>query len=450
MKKLLILPLLLLLILFSLYHNEAEGNIESRESNTSSKSKILEVSKEIVETYNMSYDELNNSEEKKEEEKPLKLKIEGELNTTKEKVLYFSAKLENIDNVEGCNYFWYENGEPLTMGRKVELSFTKGEHPLFIKAKCGEKETNTTVTVNAYDYYMVERFHYDAYYGTLEYKEKEIQNHLGRYLLRDDGTWSKDSYEYNEENRMVENKSEYYLYPEETKIVRYEYDEEGHIVKETTLDVDGNVIYIIARTYDDKGEILTTMGGADENSLSEENYKNRYGYYDEETYYKDNATDEVEQKDEHKRLFNEDNQTIYSEDDYGDMKIVIESEYNEKKQLSREHRVMTTVYGSRENTVFYDDQQNTIKRESKRRSNYNGGEYFCHKETKMTYNKEGQRVTSQEVLLGGECYYLNEAEQHYSYDKDGRVKTISSSFDGEKGYTTLKVVETYTNELDIW
>ena len=446
MKKLLILPLLLLLILFAFYHNEAEGNIETQESNTSSKREIVDVSKEIVETYTRNYDELNKSKETKEEEKKsLKLKIEGDLNTTKKTLIYFTAKLENIDNIEGCNYFWSENGNYLTMGRKVQLSFTKGEHPLFIKVICDERETNTTITVNAYDYYMVETFHYDAYYGILKYKEKEIQNHLGDYLLRDDGTWSKNTYMYNEENRIVENRREYYHYPEVTKTIRYEYDEKGNILKETTFDRDGNIIYIVMKTYNDKGEILTTQSGEDENSLTEENDYSQEGII----YYDDNSTDEVEQKYTHINRVNDDNQTIYKEDDYGYFNIVSEFEYNENKKLSKEHSVVTSYDEVKESTIFYDDQENIIKRELKQKSTSDDIEYFCHKETKMRYNNKNQMTSSQDVLLGGECIFLDEVERHYSYDKEGVVNKVSSTFDEEKGYTTLKVVETYTNELGI-
>ena len=436
-KKLLIVPVLLTIVIFSFSHEDVVGKQNSKKSVL-----IVEEEKtlveEIVNVYNNDLDEINSTSE--DEEEKFSVEIKGELNTTKEKLITLTTTVKNSDNLDACNFFWSEDETLIAIGPTLEMSFEKGEHIINLRALDSDgNEANATVTLNAYDYHMVTKLHYNAYYGNLEYTEKDIMNHKGRYLLMDDGTFSKYIYAYDDEGRTIESQSKYYDYPTENQTSRYEYDEQGNRVKELTLNANDEIIYMIIYEYDEDGVLVSTKSGEDENSLSSENYSE----YEGSVYYEDTNLNETNSND--KKEYNDNGKLVYEEMYYGSMKIVSEYVYNENDKLTKEMSTMTSEYRKSTRTNFYDAKGQLISFERL----YSYDDFECHYRRDYTYDSEGYTLTKVDQLLGGDCPYINEVKEKYSYDKDGQVKSINSTIDGEKGYTTLEVVETYTNILEI-
>jgi len=437
-KKILIVPLLLTIVIFSFSHEDVMRKqiIEKHMALPEKEHSLVE---EIVDVYNSDLDEIN-ATTKEDEEKKFTVEIKGELNTTKETLITLTTKVKNYNNLDACNFFWSEEGTLLGIGSTLEMSFEKGEHKIFLRAlDSNGNEANATVILNAYDYHMITKLHYNAYYGNLEYTEKDIMNHKGRYLLMDDGTFSKYIYAYDDEGRTIESKSEYYDYPTENQTRRFEYDEQGNRVKEMTLNSNDEIIYMIIYEYDEDGVLISTKSGTDENSLSSENYNE----YEGSVYYEDTNLNDTNSND--KKEYNDNGKLVYEESYYGSMKIISEYDYNEEGKLTKDVSTMTSESRKSVRTNLYDDKSQLISFERL----YSDNDYQCHYKRDYTYNSEGAVLTKIDQLLGGECPYIDEVKKNYAYDNDGKIKSISSTIDGEKGYTTLKVIETYTNILEI-
>ena len=438
--------MLLALAIFGLYHDDVVGKQSEEVKYTlpheEAPQNEVPLYEGVLEVYNTNFDEMNKTTEE-EEEKVFSVEISGELNTTKETEILLKAVVKHAKNLQACNYFWYENNVTIGIGESLEMAFDKGEHIITVRAlESNGDATYTTVTIRAYDYYMVIREHYNAYYGNLEYSEKEIQNHKGRYLLMDDGTFVKDSYLYDDEYRMIENKYEYYNYPTENKTVRYEYDEQGNRTKETTLNSEGEVIYVVVSIYED-GNLTSSISGVDEDSLSSENYKERYNYY--YPVYTEESGNGVENN-EDKKEYNDNGKVTYEEVNYGHMKLIHEYSYDENDKLVKEISSMQSERRFNARTSYYDDKSHVTSFERKY-GDENG--VRCHYKTLYTYNSEGNTKSRVDQLLEGDCPYMSEVKKNYNYDKNGNIKSIDATLDGEQGYTTLKVIKSYTNELDL-
>ena len=443
MKKILIVPILLALVIFGLYHEDVVGKHSEADTHSLPNKELplneVPLYKEIVEVYNTDYDEMNETEEKKE----FSVEIQGDLNTTKETTIVLTAVVKNAENVQACNYFWSENNKTIDIGQNLEMSFTKGEHVITVRAlDANGEDTYATVIVRAYDYYMVVREHYNAYYGNLEYTEKEIKNHRGQYLLMDDGTYLRDAYVYDDQYRMIENTYKYYMYPTENKTVRYEYDNQDNRVREATFDGNGEMIYLIVNSYDEDGNLTLIQSGKDEDSLSSEQYNEQYIYASP---YSEDSTSESTTSNVRKE-YNENGKVTYEEVNYSDMQFIYEYAYAENDRIIKESSSMQSDGRFNSRTSYYNEKSQVSSYERKY-GDENG--VICHFKIAYTYNSEGNTATKVDQLLEGDCPYISEVKRSYNYDKNGLVKSIDSSLDGEKGYSTLKVIKTYTNELEL-
>jgi len=447
MKKLLLVPMVLILIIFSLYPEEIDG------MDTSTKGKVTqEIQREeaILDIYNNSKNEINTSIELNETiEEKFSVEIKGDLNTTKETVITLTALVKNAQKLEACNYFWYKGKELIDLGVTLERAFEKGEHHITLVVKdANSQETNTSVIVRAYNYQSITRLHYDAYYGHLIYEARIITNHKGQYVLNDNGIYSKRFYLYAAEGNLVEENVEYYLHSEQNRKIEFTYDSAGNRLSSQTFNVDGKSIEYMLNVYDDNGSLTNTKYGTSPDDINE--YDNVYGqiYYEAMPY---DSTVYVEEKVPKDIVeVNDNGQVIYEERYYGDIKVVNKMTYNEENKLVKSERSSKSSYDESSTITEYDEKGNAIDIEKKYEFMGHGS---CHYRSKNTYTDSRQIKSDVSLILGGECpAYIDEVKRIYSYDNEGNILNIKASTDDgdvDEAFTTLKVIKEYSNEIDI-
>ena len=439
MKKILIIPMLLSLIIFAFYHQESNKKEHVIKINKNIQEEIP-IYNEIIEIYNNSKNELNSTNKK------FKISVGSDINTTREKMITLNVKLENTQNIDTCNYFWYKEKNIIGIGSSVSHSFEKGEHKITVQVVCDKgDEANTSLWVRAYDYYTIRREHYNAYYGELEYTEIDILNYKDKYILMDDGIFSKYSYEYDEAGHTTQIKNEYYQYPNENETTQYEYDEAGNKIKEIILNAKGEIIYMTVNRYSEDGNLTSSKSGKDENSLIEDRYEN-------ESYvnisYTDSDDEESEMNIEEVKKYNDDAKLIYEEMNYGKIKFIYEYKYNEDV-LVKDVTNIVSENKSQSRINIYNDKAEVVTVERKFTTAKNTS---CHYETNYSYTDKGDIKSKVDVLLEGECPYLDDVKRIYNYDNQGNQKSTHAIVDGDEvNYiTTLKVIKSYTNELEIY
>ncbi len=443
MKKLLIVPALLALTLFSIYHYKIEGKKVYEEPTA-----IVKMEQDVLMIQNEIYSA--KKEDNASEVRLFKVVTTAEINTTRDNEMTLSAKVENVSNAEACNFFWYEDEELIGMGSTLEQSFSKGEHVITVMAKDGEgHESNATVTVTAWDYKKIETLHFNANYGDLEYKEVELYDHKGRYLLIDDGTFVKFTNAYDEDDNRIEHKTIYYSYPEDSRQWLYTFDENHNQLTTKSINLQtGKTEFYNVKTYDEEGNITSSKSGQNEDNL----YEEPIGYgnpYDNEEYYEYNDSSNIDERD--KVTLNEAGKVTYEERNYENMKIIEEYRYDDNNTVVTQHTstMITEEINANITIENYDKEQNIISSEQIYKI---GEEVTCHYKTTITYNENGMQDTEKIEVLDGICSEDdNEGSlKKYSYDKEGRVTNINSSLeqDADENMTTLKVIKSYTNELE--
>ena len=442
MKKLLIVPALLALTLFSIYHYKIEGKkvYEQPTAMVKMEEDVLMIQNEIYSA---------KKEDNASEVKLFKVVTTAEVNTTRDNEMTLSAKVENASNPEACNFFWYEDEALIGMGSTLEQSFSKGEHVITLTAKDGEgHESNATVRVTAWDYEKIETLHFNANYGDLEYKEVELYDHKGRYLLIDDSKFMKFTNAYDEDDNRIEHKVIYYAYPEDSRQWLYTFDENHNQLTTKSINLKtGKTLYYNVKTYDEEGNVTSSKSGRDEDNLYVDPIENTNSY-DNNEYYDYNESRNVDERD--KVILNEAGNVTYEERNYENMKIIEEYRYDDNNTVTQHTSTMITEEINSDITIEnYDKEQNIISSEQIYKT---GEEVTCHYKTTTTYNEDGMQDTEKIEVLDGICSEDdNEGSlKKYSYDKEGRVTNISSSLekDTDENMTTLKVIKSYTNELE--
>lgn len=450
MKKILIVPILLTLIIFSLYHQNVDGISTTKKGYTNVTHEV-EIAEKVIEVFNNSKDELKSYLEQNEtnetEEKRFSVKILGDLNTTKETTVRLYAEVKNAEEIEKCNYFWYEDKQLISMGAFLEETFPKGEHRItLIVRDANGAETNDSVVVGAYDYYSVKRFNYDPHYGNLLYVENQTMNHKGQYVLYDDGMYSKEYSSYDENNNLTEQTVEYYQNPSENRKMFYTYNDDGQRLTSQTFNADGASVYYVSMTYDDNGTLVSTKRGTSEESLSNDNMAYGTAIYYEDPYA--SGTKDTKLPEDIIRM-NDNGQVVYEERHYyGGYKNINESTYNEDGQLTKTIRRATSAYDTRLDISEYDANGNATKKEYKYKAE---GRQPCYYVSHRTYVNYGQTESIVNTLLDGECPYIDEVKRTFTYDSDGTVANIKASTDDDvsSSLKTLEVIKAYTNDLEV-
>ena len=441
MKKLLIIPVLLALTIFSIYHYKIE------EKKVYEQPAVIEkMEQKIINDHYKIYTakkEINASREK-----IFTVETTAEVNTTRDNEITLTAKVKNSNNAEACNFLWYEEEKFIGMGSTLERSFPKGEHILTVIAKDGEgHESNATVTLTAWDYKKIETLHFSTDYGDLEYREVDIYDHKGRFILIDDGSFAKRSYVYDEDNNQIERSVIYYDYPRESNKYLYTFDENHNKLTTEVINIYTNkTLYYNIKTYNEDGNVTSSKSGENEDELHDDYIEYDNTYYGD-VYYEYNST-HIAHKDD-KTILDDNDNLIYQERNYDYMKTIEEYIYDDNNSMTQ-YVYTTIIEENREeiNINNYDENQNITSTEQIYKVNE---EVTCHYKTISTYNDDGTKSTEKKETLDGICseYGVYDSFKKFSYDKDGRVNNVVSSLEKESGgHTTLKIIKSYTNDLE--
>ncbi len=441
MKKLIIIPVLLGLTLFSVYHYRIEGKKIYEQPNIMEKME-QNILMEQGEIYTAK------KEHNKTEIKIFTVELPAEINITRDNETSINTKVKNANHAEACNFFWYEDEEFIGMGSTLEKSFSKGEHIITVIAKDGEgHESNATTTITAWNYRKIETLHFDSNYGDLKYKELEIYDHKDHYLVMDDGQYEKYTNVYDENDNQIEHKVIYYNDPIYNEKWLYTYDDNHNQLTVKSINLHtGKVQYYNAKTYDEEGNITSSKSGTNEDNLYDD-YIEYGNSYENEEYYEYNASHNTDEN--YKVILNEAGAVTYEERNYEYAKFIEEYSYDDNNTMTQHISTMITDEIKYDITIYnYNDQQNVSSSEQIYKI---GEEVTCHYKTTTTYNEDGMQDTEKQETIDGVC--SEDADDNsfkkYSYDKNGRITNISSSLEKESddNMTTLKVIKTYTNEL---
>lgn len=452
MKKLLLVPMLLGLILLMFSFKNASGETANVDKNLTP---IEEqpIKKGIIDIYKTNYDEINSSTEVEvveNNDSNFSVSIGLDRNVTRDSNESFVVQVNNADNIESCNYLWKivneTNDERNAFGREVDLVFPKGEWSVNVRVFCGEQEANATVKVTAWEYLERNTYHYNAYYGNLEYTEREIFDHTGKYIIVDNGTFSKAHFNYDDEGRLTERKRVYYKYPSENRVTKYTYTSSGERASVKSFDLEGKLLYVSLFKYNEQGDLVSLKSGSDEEHLEEQIYQ--YEGTEEENQLVYETTEIYTTNIDEQRILNDDGQVTYEAYDDGYMKTIYEYSYYENGQTKKEKYEANSEDESTVSIRYYNDKGEMLSNERSDKLKKSGQE--CSYRTEYTYNKKGFRASSVDVLLGGECSYLDEVKREFTYDENGNITNVHSVLDGDakNGYTTMKVEKFFTNELE--
>jgi hypothetical protein len=301
--------------------------------------------------------------------------------------------------------------------------------------------------VTAWDYKKIETLHFNANYGDLKYKEVEVYDHKNRYIIMDDGSFAKRINIYDEEDNRVEHQVIYYDYPHESRQWLYTFDENHNQLSSKSINLKtGRTLYYSLQTYDEEGNVTSSKSGENEDNLYDDyaEYGNQY----EDSYYEYNSTHRAHADD--KRILNEAGLVTYEERNYGYMKTIEEYSYDSNNTMTQHISTMITEEVNYDITVYnYNGNQNISSSEQIYKT---GEEVTCHYKNSSTYNEDGSQNTEKQEILDGICpeYVDDNSFKKYSYDEDGRVKNVTSSLEKEsdESQTTLKVIKSYTNDLE--
>ena len=453
MKKLLFVPMLLGLILLIFSFNDASGTTSSVDKDlTYTKANFVEKRADV---YNSNYNDINyssNIEVVENSESNFSVTIGSDRNTTRDTNESFIARVYNANNIESCNYLWSiideRDNKKNAFGKEVELSFPKGESSVTVRVICGEQEANATVKVIAWEYFEKKVYHYNAYYGELEYVEREIFDYRGRYLIEDDGTFSKVSFLYDDEGRLVERTTLYYHYPSESEITKFTYNSEGKKVSEKRFDLNRNIRFVSLFEYNKDGELVLIKSGSDMEHL----YEVQQYIYDASTekqlplYDSSNvvSTEDIGSR----RIVNDDGMVTYEEYNYGYFKTVDKYSYYDNGNIKVGRHEIASDEEIKVDIISYGKSGKIVSKERSIKSKKNS--YECSYKTDYTYNKQGDVDSSVNTILDGECPYIDEVKRKFAYDESGNITNIYSVFDDDvkNGYTTMRVEQFYTNELE--
>ena len=442
MKKLLLVPILLGLILFS-FKDASEVRV------TANLDKNLTPSKEqpfVEEHGNYKTNYSNKVELIENNESNFSIDIGSDRNTTRDTNESFVVQVKNADNIESCNYFWKISNElgdiKDIIGREVELEFPKGKSLVNVHVICGEQEANATIKVIAWEYFGKKTYHYNAYYGELEYTEREIFDYRGKCLIEDNGIYSKYNFIYDEEGRLIEQTTLYYHHPSDNEIIKFTYNSKGEKTSAKSFTLDGELRYVSLFKYNEQGETISLLSGSDMEHLEEQIYSS------EESQIVYESTDLYTEDTNDQRILNDDGKVTYESYDYVFMKMIYEYSYYYNGEIEKEQRKVVTDDRQSIHISYYNDKGELLSKERSDKSKTDGTE--CSFRTEYTYNKQGYIATSVDILLGGECVYIDEVEKNFTYDDKGNVVNVHSVLDGDikNGHTTMKVVKFYTNELE--
>ena len=443
MKLLLGIPVLLAFTFFNLPKEETP-KVEVYTVSTVEKSTKVYREDNINNTYTVQ-EESNISEE----EPQLIVEVPSEINITRDNPYKIKAEIKKSDADNACNFFWSENGKSIGIGERLETTFPKGVHKINLTIMNGDNVLKKIVTVKAWDYKKVQRKVFDKDIDEFNLVGETIYDYKNRQIKRTSSfaTYSKV---FNELDQVVEYKTEYHYFPEESYIRYYSYDESGNELTIEKVGLDEIPIFFQEFTYNEEGKRISSKRGIDRGNLEEEI---RYDTTEDTgiIYYEDNISNEYteEENNNHKVIYNDDKQITYEEHDYGYVKEMNSYEYNQEHNLSKSIRkseysdktmIRTSLFNKKREVIAF----NFIEQKDK--------EVICNYSQQLTYNKKGQKATENLEVLDGDCSqeYVETAYKEFKYKDNGEIKNIISSENNlsKEKITLFKVITFFSNTLE--
>jgi hypothetical protein len=450
--KLFIIPVLLGFLLFVLYSQSMEK--ENRNIYTGSKS----TEKYIKLIENNEVFTSNNEEEidrKVKSIEALTVDIGMDINTTRDKEVILTAYVKNIEEDEGCNYFWRDGKIFLGIGDSIIVKFKKGKHIISLYAQTTNGvEGNATKVVTAWEYTKEATLYFDEKTGEFTHKRVRTYDYRGN-LIQIKGRNFLKTYVYDKNGQEIEMHYDNYSDIEYSRSSSSEYDENGNMIKNESLDADGKVVWSEIGEYNEENETISYLMGENEEDLEEI-------MEDDEEIIEDELIEdqeEVEENKEDKYVYDENDNLLQSEYSYGTMTVSSKMTYNEYNQTLTEHQMTKDVnytYGT-DYIYAYDNDGNIASLEKKE---YENGKIVCHYVTSSTYNKKGYVLKEVNKVLSGNCVdYVYDLYVENTYDKEGNIIDVKSKTYTKENlkemedeisemHRTMKTKKYYSNDLD--
>jgi len=389
------------------------------------------------------------------EEDVLKVDIGMDINTTRDTKVILTAYVENLEEEEGCNYFWRDGKKFLGVGDSISVMFAKGKHDIVVHIKTTEgREINVSKVITAWEYRKEAELYYSEKTG--EFRHKKVRTYdYQDHLIQIKGKDFLKTYTYDKNGRELSMNYENYTHVSYSRSYSSEYDDNGNMINSESLDADGKVVWRETGEYNDENETISYKMGEDDNSL-EEIMGDNDEYIEEES----ELTEASRGKDENEKYVYDDNDNLLkSEYSYGETKYTTEMKYNENNQTIEEFRTTKDgnyTYETRYKYV-YDKDGNVITLENEQHEN---GKIYCHYVTTSTYNADGYVLTETNKVLSGDCSHdVYNLYVEKSYDKDGNIidmKSKTYTKENEKEikqeiseiHRTMKTEKYYSNDLD--
>ena len=471
--KLLSIPAFLGLLLLVLYaQSKDEENINVYLENNPTVEYVKLIKKNEVFTANR---EENSTLDKDR----LKIDMGMDINTTRDKDVVLTVSVKNLNEEEGCNYFWREGKKFLGVGDSISVPFKKGKHTVSVKIKTTNgREINASKSITAWEYTKEATLYFDEKTGEFIHKKVRTYDHKGN-LIQVKGKDFLKTYTYDKNGQEIEMHYDDYTDTEYSSSSSSEYDENGNLLKNESVDADGNVMWSEINEYNEQNETISSKMGEDENSLEETVY---HGEYTEEN------EEELIEENNNKFVYDDNGNILKSEYLYETTRVTNEMTYNENNQTLTEIRksddgnysyvksakytyddngniaTLDKKWGENGNYSYeikykytYDAKGNIATLESEETEN---GKVGCHYMTTSTYNEEGYVLKESNKVFSGDCQYdVFNLYVENIYDKEGNIidkKSKKYTKENEKEikdeiaemHRTMKTEKYYSNELD--
>ena len=461
---------LLLLVLYAQSKDEENINVYS-ERNTTIEYVKLSKKNEVFTT--------NREENSTVDKDRLKIDIGMDVNTTRDRDVVLTVSIENLNEEEGCNYFWREGKKFLGVGDSISVPFKKGKHRVSVNVKTTSgREINGSKTITAWEYTKEATLFYDEKTGEFTHKKVRTYDHKGN-LIQIKGKDFLKTYTYDKNGQEIEMHYDDYTDIEYSSSSSSEYDENGNLLKNESVDADGNVMWSEINEYNEKNETISSKMGENENNLEETVH---HGEYNEE-----NEDESIEEND-NKYVYDDNGNVLKSEYSYDSTTVSYEMTYNDANQTLTEVRkskdgnysyvrsakytydnkgniaTLEKHWGDNDNYSYgirykytYDDKGNIATLESEENEN---GKVGCHYMTSSSYNAEGYVLKESNKVFSGDCQYdVLHLYVENTYDKEGNIvdtKSKKYTKENEKEikdeiseiHRTMKTKNYYSNELD--
>ncbi len=384
------------------------------------------------------------------------LSLGEDKNTTIETEIELNALLDNKE--ENYLYLWKEGDSIIGSGLKLRKSFPLGQHQLDFFLFDGDTlVAQDEVNVTAWRYLKKEYLYFNEVADEYMLSRSEFYNHLDQLLLVLT-SYSKKSFIYAENNKVLEESFLYFEYSEHNYVITYTYDGDNLLSMERVND--GGYI-IESHIYDEEGKEIIQQNY---NEVVYDTYPDPYANYEENQ--KKNIV--ISDKEGHvihtetsnglyiKNYKYEKGKIVYREVIHPQGKNSASFQYNEAGQeIHREYKRFNKDGNTRSRDTVdtqYNEVGNMLRRERIYAIEENPVQHIVDK---WTFEKGNIMIHEIEALVGVCPCTANIVKERttYTYDKNGTRISSNHEYqrEGDDAYKKSKeskVIISYTNVLE--